>query len=867
MAAAQSELVRQVRRALASLNDPAAMRSHPLADLIGLDGAHPRPGANLRQQLLEAIDALPPDRRVDPRERSSRVFRILHLRYVDGVDAVAIQRELGISKSQYYREHEHAIAALSALLLERTPRRTDSAQLPRGHGRPRAPWTSFIGREAERAELRRLLLGNSRLITLLGFGGAGKSRLALQAAVELDDEYMGAVFVVELAPLSEPDLVAQTVAFALGVRETSGEAILETLARAIGSRRVLVVLDNCEHLASVCRQVVDALLRACPRLQMLITSRTLLGIPGEIVWDVAPLTVPDLTLPTTAASISQYEAVQLFAERAALVRPGFRVTDGNARCITQICEAVDGIPLALELAAARIRMLAPDELAQRLQDRFQVLTGGSADGLLQHQTLRALVDWSYELLSETERTLLERLSVFAGGWTLEAAEAVCAGDGIAPADVLDLLTALADKSMVHVEVDSQGGIRYAMLETLRQYAAELLRDRHHLRDVHAQYYRGLVRASERPLEDARQIDTLARLEAEHDNLRAALAHSCSAPALVSGAAELAAVLSYFWFLRNYFSEARQRLLRVLCVVTEATEWTVRCKGAAGFFMASLGEYSAATPMLDEAVADAERLGAPLALAWVAGMQSAAAFLHGHAAEMEAAAHRALAVSRCLDWAMGSAIVAAYIGRARLLRRDVAGAAAWLDTAQSHATRAGDPFTNAMVLSFRGVAATAQGEHARAVECLSESLHLFRKLGNLAHESRILIDLAIAALAAGQTERAAEALLEGATLAERLGTVPYRFTQLLAISAQLVAALGEDVPAARLLGAVRAQRVSTGAELPPDRQAVEEDVAVRLRAHLGHVQFGAALASGEALDQAQATALAVEVLARYRRVEV
>jgi predicted ATPase len=785
---------------------------------------------------------------------------------------------LAMSKSQYYREHENAVAAVATLLLEQGPpskdatnassrRTSENLRHPGPHARPRVPWTSFVGRDTELAELRRLLLDGSRLITLLGFGGAGKSRLALQVAAKLQDEYAGGVWVVELAPLVGPELVPQTVAFALGVQEAPGEAVLETLARVIGSRRLLVVLDNCEHVISACRDAVDVLLRGCPQLQILLTSRAVLGVAGEIVWDVAPLRVPDRKVPTTAASIGQYEAVQLFVERAASVRPGFRVTDANARSIAQICQRVDGIPLALELAAARIRMLSPVQLAQRLEHRFAALTAGRPDGLPQHQTLRALVDWSYELLSELERTLLQRLSIFAGGWTLEAAETVCVGEDIRAPELLDLLTALADKSLVQLQVTARGGMRYAMLDTLREYALELLGDPHAVRDRHAQYYCALVRASERSLEGPEQIVTLDRIETEHDNLRTALTHMCASQPGGAGAAEMAAILGYFWFVRNYYGEARERLLRVLSVVTEASEWTVRCQGWAGFFTASLGEYAAAAPILDEALGLASMLDARLAFAWVAGLRSAAAFLHGRAAEMETAARQALAATRGLDWEFGAAAMTAYIGRARLLRRDVADAVAWLDVAHTHARRAGDPFTRAMVLSFRGAAATAQGEHSLAVECLSESLRLFRELGSLAHESRILIDLALATLAAGRAERAAEALLEGITEAERLGVVPYRFTQLLAASAQVLAALGEHLPAATLVGATRALRIRTGAKLPADRQPDEVDLAATLRAHLGEAQFATAVASGQALEQERATALALQVLAEYVRVEV
>lgn len=285
--------------------------------------------------------------------------------------------------------------------------------------------TSFVGREREIAEVRRLL-GTTRLLTLTGSGGAGKTRLSLQVAADLLDEYADGVWLTELASLSDPALVPQSVASALGVREEPGRALVETLTDWLKSRTLLLLLDNCEHLLTACAQLADTLLKACPNLHILASSREGLGITGETTYRIPSLSLPDAKEAATPESLSQYESVRLFIERAVAASPSFQVTNQNAPAVAQLCVRLDGIPLAIGLAAARIRALSVDQIAQRLDDRFRLLTGGSRTALPRQQTLRALIDWSYDLLSDEEKTLLRRLSVFAGGWTLEAAEAVCA---------------------------------------------------------------------------------------------------------------------------------------------------------------------------------------------------------------------------------------------------------------------------------------------------------------------------------------------------------------------------------------------------------------------------------------------------------
>src|SRR5262245_27401277 len=345
--------------------------------------------------------------------------------------------------------------------------------------------TSFVGRARALAAVHDLL-GRARLLTLTGAGGCGKTRLALQAAAEAVDAHPDGVWFVDLAPLADAALLPAAVLAALGLQETPGRPAMAALVEHLRLRGLLLVVDNCEHLVDACARLVDALLRACPRLAVLATSREMLSVPGEAAWRVPSLALPDAWAPTPAADdLARYEAIALFVERARLVQSDFVLAAANADAVRQVCGRLDGIPLALELAAARVRVLPVEQIAARLDDRFRLLTGGSRTALRRQQTLKALVDWSYDLLSGAERAVLRRLAVFSGGWALGAGEAVCADDpGAGPSDavadvdraeVLDVLTALVDKSLVQAEPRA-GEERYRLLETIRQYAEDKLLD-------------------------------------------------------------------------------------------------------------------------------------------------------------------------------------------------------------------------------------------------------------------------------------------------------------------------------------------------------------------------------------------------------
>ena len=436
-------------------------------------------------------------------------------------------------------------------------------QLARRHNLP-ARLTSFVGREATLAEATHLLK-DRRLLTLVGSGGIGKTRLALRIASDLVDFYPHGAWLVELAPVADPLLVPLTVAAALGVHEQPGRPMFVTLAEHLAARHVLLILDNCEHLVPACAELSETLLRACPSLRILATSRQALGIDGETVLPVPSLSLPEASSPPEVERLAQYEAVHLFVDRATAAAPHFRLSEPNVALIADICRQLDGVPLAIELAATRLKLLGVEQLAARLEDRFRLLIGGSRSAPSRHQTLRATLDWSYQLLSEPERMLMRRLAVFSGGWTLAAAEDVLSGDDIQINRVLELLEQLLDKSLVAVEDQGPKRLRFHFLETIRQYAWERLEEAGEvaaIRERHLSWCLQLATDVQPPgMHHPWHAEDVIR---EQDNLRAALLW-----AIREGNAEaglrVAVALAHIWYMRGHYSEGRARLAELLAL--------------------------------------------------------------------------------------------------------------------------------------------------------------------------------------------------------------------------------------------------------------------------------------------------------------
>jgi predicted ATPase/class 3 adenylate cyclase len=421
----------------------------------------------------------------------------------------------------------------------------------RNHNLP-AQLTSFIGRQKEIDEVRNSIAAN-RIVTLTGSGGAGKTRLCLQVGAACLEQFSDGVWLAELAPVTDPVLVPQTLLAIFSLREDSHRGTLDILIDYLRTKRVLLLLDNCEHLIEECARISEALLHACPKLKILATSREALGIAGEIPYRVPSLITPDLQDIHDLNQLVKVDAVRLFIERARTSSPEFALKKDDASFVAQICSRLDGIPLAIELAASRIKVLTSEQIAARLDDRFHLLTGGSRTALPRQQTLRATIDWSYSLLSEEEKKLFRRLAVFVGGWTLEAAESVCSGEGNA-SDILDLLTRLMDKSLILID-ETTGGMRYRRLESIRQYSREKLFDTDEVeavRDRHLGYYVQFAELVDANLKGRDQEIWQRRMSAEQDNLRAALAWGLSRHP--DSALRIAGAVNLFWTAGGYSAE-------------------------------------------------------------------------------------------------------------------------------------------------------------------------------------------------------------------------------------------------------------------------------------------------------------------------
>ncbi len=591
--------------------------------------------------------------------------------------------------------------------------------------------TTFVGREREIGEVRESLT-SARLVTLTGTGGAGKTRLALQVAAEVLSEFTDGAWVAELAPLTDPAPIPQTVASILGVREEGGRPLTDTLSDFLRPKSLLLILDNCEHLAAACADLAGALLRRCPQLRILATSREPLGIAGELTYPVPPLSLPDVARMPSTEELVQFEAVRLFTERAAFSTPGFRITPANATAVAQIARRLDGIPLAIELAAARVKALSVEHIAARLDDRFRLLTGSGRGALPHHQTLRAALDWSYNLLSDPERTLLRRMAVFAGGFSLEAAEAVCAGPDLDATEIIDLLTRLVERSLVLFE-EHNGTGRYRLLETIRQYALDrLLEAEEHdvYRAKHQDFFLAWAESRRKDIEDVEAVaeeEQFSAFETEHDNLRAALQWSWTTHE-PSATLQLAASIGQFWNRRDYWSEGRHWLEAALAATGEgeAPQLRARVLYYAGFLAWHQGDNQQSIAHLERSVALFRELGAQT---WIS------------------AALNALAV---VTYRQG----------------DYARAAGLLEESLSLLRQTGKRAELGFALYLLGIVARLRGDYQRAEALGSEALELSRKVGDWRRERTALDALGLVARNRGDLERAERLCAEGLALARR-----------------------------------------------------------------------------------------------------
>jgi predicted ATPase/DNA-binding CsgD family transcriptional regulator len=709
------------------------------------------------------------------------------------------------------------------------------------------PLTSFVGREREIAEARDLL-ETTRLLTLTGTGGVGKTRLGHEIAAGLLDPsassapapslrsrqalsaaegraFPDGVWVVELAVLTDSALVPQAVATVLEVREEADRPLTASLASALRAKRLLLVLDNCEHLIEACASLADTLLRACPELRILVTSRQPLGIGGETTFPV-----PSLSLsacgdgpfePDPCASLSNgrielpppSEAVRLFVERARAAVPSFVLTDRNVSAVETICQRLDGIPLAIELAAARVAVLSPDQIETRLGDRFRFLCGGSRTALPRYRTLRALVDWSHDLLSEHERIVFRRLAAFAGGWTLEAAESVCAGDGLAPEEILNIVSDLVAKSLV-LTVEDAEVVRYGFLESLREYAAEKLRDAGEeatLRDRHRAWLLVLAEEAEPQLSGPHSVSWLNRLERERENLRAALGW-CLERGDAEPGLRLAGALSRFWQIRGPYREIRAVLEELL------------------------------------AAPAAQQRSAPVQEARMKALLTAGvlAMRQDDRDTAETQYQEALEISRRLGDRRGLAMALFSIGRVARVRGDHAAARSYLMEAIGVLEALGDDFWLAKAYHHLGVAAYFQGDLATAREQYEACLAIFERLGDELGIVTALAELGEVAFSQGDLETAQSLLGTSLEMARGIDDKD-RVAKALAALAGLAAAQSRPRRALRLAAAATALVEATGQRNSPEWHAMLEGWLAPARRTLSPEACEAACAAGRTMS--------------------
>jgi non-specific serine/threonine protein kinase len=704
--------------------------------------------------------------------------------------------------------------------------------------------TSLVGRVREITELGDLLREPEvRLLTLTGSGGSGKTRLALAVAGQMLDAFEDGVFFADLAPISDAVLVPSTIASALSLQgagstgaadDTRGYAArprpgaepeqLTLLAEVLRDRRLLIVLDNFEHVQEAAPQV-DTLLQACPGLKFLVTSRSALRLEGEREFPVPLLTLPDPDHLPSASELAQYEAVELFVQRARAVAPHFTLTDANASAVAEICIRLDGLPLAIELAAARVRLLPPQALLGRLGNRLALLTGGPRNLPTRQQTLRATLDWSYGLLTPEEQRLFAQLSALVGAWTLEAAEAVVGSEGTIP-DILEGLASLIDKSLLLQEETAEGEGRFRMLETIRDYASERLEasgEAATTKRRHVAYFLALAEEAAPHLHGPQQAEWLVRLEREHDNLRLALIwalESGDAPTAV----RLGAALWRFWWILGHLGEGQRWLAGVL-KSSKALSASVRIRALSGAW----GIVSHALPTDPDSYAQAN------------------AFFSD-----------SLDLCRELGDALGVALSLGNLGQVAAGHGDVERGVPLLEESLLLLRELGDRERIASALSNLGAAALQAGDTARGEEALQESLAIRRELNDRPAVAASLTALARAAAHQGDHRAANSLLAEALTISRELGANPI-VAEAIDELARLALASQKAEQAARLFGAAASFRKATGAVLSSTAEAALEHDAAAARATLGEEQYAAAWAAGGMLSREAVVAQAVAVL--------
>jgi predicted ATPase/DNA-binding CsgD family transcriptional regulator len=698
----------------------------------------------------------------------------------------------------------------------------------------------------------------TRLLTLTGVGGSGKTRLALEVARDLVEPYPNGVWLVQLAPLSEEELVPKAVAEALGVPERPQEPLTDTLADVLRDRKLVLILDNCEHLLEATARLVDKLLDSCPRLRILATSREGLGVEGEVRWVVPPLSMPETQGTPSSEELESYESVRLFVERARGRDPSFSLSPRNAVAVADICRRLEGIPLAIELAAARVGTLSVEQIAERLEDSLKVLRSGSKTQMAKQRTLRGSLDWSYELLSEDEKKLFEWLSVFAGGWTLEAAEAVGSGGGVEEDNILDLLSGLVEKSLVVARGGEQGDVRYRMLEPVRQYARDKLEEDgegEEARRRHATFFLTLAKEAEPRLLGPEDTMWLERLAREHDNLRAALSWTLQSEQKVELALRLGAALGSFWHMHGHMGEGRKWLEAALAM-DDLASMVLRIKALETLFWLTYDQWDLdrAEAVAQEAMqlgAEAEidsSLAASLRImlagpAWVGGDYERAKELLEESLEISREADDKIKIAEALFQLGGTAWGPGDEARAKEIYEE--GIAVCREVGYTYRLPA-------FLLSL-GYVLMLEGDYERGTALNEEAVEICREHGYKGHLNYALDNLGWAALLEGDYERARTPYEESLVVSKELGDRLVASASLEGMAC-ISAAQGGALRAGRLFGAAEALHEAVGAvayQLNPEEVSWREPYVAAARSQLGEHSWEEALAQGRAMSLEEA----------------
>jgi len=767
-----------------------------------LSGVPAFPGANVGEMLRATLEKEPAWDRLPP-SLSPRIRTLL---------ASALEKNMGKRPASI---HDLRVEIEDVLGIRRATALREGQVAAVTNNLPRL-LTSFVGREAELASCA-AMIAKTRILTLTGFGGSGKTRLALELAARSLAEYPDGVWFVDLAPLRDASRIEATIAAAIDVREEPGRSLTEALLERLRGRRVLLLLDNCEHLLAPTGSLVTVLLRAGAELTVLATSREALGVDGETVHPVSTLSLPEEGRTGGAAAFEGFEAVRLYVERARQVAPEFALTDANAATIGEICRRLDGIPLALELAAARARVLGVEQILARLDDRFRLLTGGSKSALPRQQTLRATIEWSYEMLAAHEQAFFRRLAVFAGGWSLEGAVAVVE-ENADEFEVLDLLALLADKSLAVVDRSVPDRPRYRFLESVRQFALERLRETDEepaLRNRHLDHFLALAEQAESELKGPRQASWFARLDADGENLLGALTASRGLPGGPDRGVRLAGSVARFWSARGRYVVGLRALTSALAVQAEAKakagdtapdpargKALVRAGGLALY----LCDLEAAGPPIDESLAIYQALGDKKGVARAFAARSTLAAYRGDLDESRQFGLSSLEIYREI----------------------------------------GEPRGIAAALHNLGYLALLQGAWAEAAPIYEEAIALFRSaVGDKEAMAMTLADLAVATRGLGREEAARGELSEAFELVEELAA-KRSGAYALEAAASLAETAGDAVRSTRYLLAAQALRDSIGSPLVPLEQRERDARLARIAASLGTSAFAEASEAGRAL---------------------